>query len=375
MKDIKDISVSIIIPLYNAEKYARRTIDELLCQTHAKFELIIINDGSTDGTDELCREYAARDSRIKYISQENAGVGAVRNRGIHEATADFLMFMDADDEIDADFVEKLLYPVAVQGADLAVADIDNVYTETGAHRLSEIRLPYGVIEAETDLNVISKIRTFCWGKIYRKSLWTDNNIYFPEGELYRTLPGFEDICCLPLLAARAKKIAHVGGTFYHYYRGHEGGLMHGASLQFFLNSLYELINRFQKAGLFIKYHAALRKFILGQLVSANRWILTAEDKEDMWKLIAAYFPELMPLQGNNIYSEAGIIHDVLKHIIFDRDTLKDEETALELMPEDYFQELISAYEGFCFDMADKLIDALPEILADRDAKPAREQGN
>lgn len=354
--------VSVIVPLYNAERYARRVLSEICAQSYERLEIILIDDGSTDGTGKICSALARQDARVRYIFQENAGVGAARNRGLETATAPFVMFVDADDEVDLDFVERLLPPLEEQGVSMSVADIENI-NAGGAHSFSLIRIPYGVTDTETDPGIICKVRTFCWGKIYRKSLWEENGIRFPEGELYRSMPGFEDVCCLPLLAARAGKIAHVEGTHYHYYRGHEGGLMHSAKFRFFLNAQRELLHRFAMAGLAMKFHTSLRQFIIGQLVSANRWQLTAEEVEELWDFLVEHFPELAFLRGKSIYVPPGWQRDVLQHIFFDRRSLVDkpQQGSMDFSCHGLARELASGYETFCYDMADRVIDNLPHI--------------
>ncbi len=355
--------VSIIVPLYNAERYARRVLPEICGQSHEHLEILLIDDGSSDETGQICKALAGQDARVRYIFQENAGVGAARNRGLEAATSPFVMFVDADDELDIDFVERLLPPLEEQGVSMSVADIENINAEGGARSLSLIRLPYGVTDVATDPGVISKVRTFCWGKIYRKSLWEENGIKFPEGELYRTMPGFEDVCCLPLLAAKAGKIAHVGGTHYHYYRGHEGGLMHSAKLHYFLNAQRELLRRFAKAGMAVEFHAPLRRFIIGQLVSANRWQLAAEEVEELWDFLIEYFPELAYLRGKPIYVPSGWQRDVMKHVLFDRQSVVDspQQGVMDFSSQVQALELASEYENFCYDMADRLINSLPHI--------------
>lgn len=361
--------IAVIIPVYNAESFIRQTLDAVCHQTWQNLEIIVINDGAKDGTGAICEEIAARDTRIRYYAQANAGVGAARNRGLELARSEYLMFVDADDLLDPDYIETMARELIRSGADMAVSDIDNVDTATGTHTLSVIRLPYGVTECTADRNIISKVRTFCWGKLYRRSLWTEHGIRFPEGELYRTLPGFEDVCCLPLLAARAERITHVRNAAYHYFRGHESSLMHGARFSYFLNAQVETMRRFYESGLEETYHGALRKFMLGQMVSANRWQLTETEIAQMWDFMARYFPELKEMRKYQVYAPEGARRDVLKHIFFDRAQLADDGDdsgrlrAFDI-PEPNAQD--GDYETYCYDTADRLIDELPELLAQQE---------
>ncbi len=121
--------ISIIIPVYNTEKYLARCIDSVLASTYSYFEIILINDGSDDRSLEICREYGDRDSRIKVITQENQGVSAARNRGIKESSGEWIVFVDSDDVISCDFLAAAA-DRRWQDADIIFFDYSG-YKETG----------------------------------------------------------------------------------------------------------------------------------------------------------------------------------------------------------------------------------------------------
>ena len=114
---------SVILPAYNAAPYLPRCLDSLLAQTADSFELIVIDDGSTDGTGDICDAWAARDARIRVIHTENRGVSAARNRGLGEATGEFILFCDADDTVAPDWIRKLCDRGASDSADMAVCGV------------------------------------------------------------------------------------------------------------------------------------------------------------------------------------------------------------------------------------------------------------
>ena len=101
-------SLSIVVPVYNTEKYLKQCVDSLTSQTLNEIEIILVDDGSTDGSGAICDEYAAKDSRIKVIHKENGGLGFARNSGLEMAQGEFVGFVDSDDWVDLDFFEKLL---------------------------------------------------------------------------------------------------------------------------------------------------------------------------------------------------------------------------------------------------------------------------
>ncbi len=101
--------ISVVIPVYNVEQYLGGCLDSVLCSVYQDFELILVNDGSTDGSFQICGEYAARDSRIRLISQENTGVSAARNRGIDACQGEWIVFVDADDFISPNFLNLVAW--------------------------------------------------------------------------------------------------------------------------------------------------------------------------------------------------------------------------------------------------------------------------
>ena len=113
--------VSIITPLYNGEKFVAQTIESVLAQTYKNWEMIIINDGSKDNSEEIAKAYSAKDERIKVFSQENAGSAAARNNGIRRAEGRYIALLDADDLWDANFLESQLNLMKETGAELVYA--------------------------------------------------------------------------------------------------------------------------------------------------------------------------------------------------------------------------------------------------------------
>ena len=121
------VKVSIVIPVHNGEKVLRRCLDSILGQTYRDFELILVNDGSGDSSESICRKYMEQDSRIKLISKEQEGVSATRNRGIEEAVGEYIQFVDCDDYLASDYVETMVTEIEKKQADLVIAGIAENY--------------------------------------------------------------------------------------------------------------------------------------------------------------------------------------------------------------------------------------------------------
>ena len=124
--------ISIIIPVYNAEKYLAQCIESIIKQTYSNLEIIIINDGSTDRSLEICNFYKENDQRIVVFNQNNSGVSVARNKGLDISNGEFIMFVDADDWLNADFVESL-YKVCEEHV-LVIGDFNEKYEDDCTNR-------------------------------------------------------------------------------------------------------------------------------------------------------------------------------------------------------------------------------------------------
>jgi len=121
--------ISVIVPVYNVEKYLSRCIDSILNQTFSDFELILVDDGSTDNCGAICDEYAQKDSRIRVIHQENQGVSSARNHGVEAAMGEYVTFVDSDDWLDSVFLERMYQAMIRYDADMSVSNITQIRDE------------------------------------------------------------------------------------------------------------------------------------------------------------------------------------------------------------------------------------------------------
>lgn len=184
-----DIKVSLVVPIYNAEKYLEKCICSIQNQTFEDFELILINDGSTDGSESICRKYQMLDSRIQYVSQKNAGVSIARNVGLDMAAGEFVSFVDADDWLQPDYLEILIAKQAENDADLTVCEFTNIDEVSGkGSRKSVFNGDYCGVKEEIYDTVLEKIlwnhqgQRLCnpYCKLYRRQLISEYGIYFEE---------------------------------------------------------------------------------------------------------------------------------------------------------------------------------------------------
>lgn len=215
--------ISIIVPVYNVENYIRECIDSILAQTMRSFELILVDDGSKDASGRICDEYADADDRIRVIHKENGGLSSARNRGLDEAKGDYICFVDSDDAVSADYLEKLYAAIKKDNADIVVCDIDAPKLSTADMSVnSPISMP--VLEAKRWLyDQTSReyvLMVVAWNKMYAKELL--NGIRYPEGRLH------EDEFMIGRVLSRAKTVSFVPDKLY-VYRDNASGITSDAN--------------------------------------------------------------------------------------------------------------------------------------------------
>lgn len=205
--------ISVIVPIYNVEPYLDKCLQSIVSQTYSNLEIILINDGSPDGCDKLCKEWERKNSRIIYIRKENAGVCSARNLGLDKATGDYIAFVDADDYISPLMYERLYALLVNNGADLVICGRTRVlgnrtvnYKDTGLQVFSGGCVNMQKLSCQFDLNI-------CTNKLYKKSLF--DSLRFPLGMTYA-----EDLFIVPDLLSRAKKVVYTSeGLYYYVERG------------------------------------------------------------------------------------------------------------------------------------------------------------
>ena len=198
--------ISIIVPIYNAEKFINKCVDSLLNQTKKELEFILINDGSTDNTHDILKSY--KDKRIKYFKNKNQGIGKTRNFGIEKATGKYLMFVDSDDYLEPTACEELYEKATTTKAEVIVCDFYKVYDDG---REEKIKLPsFKTSKLKDNPNILIDINLAPWNKLYKTKLIKDNNIKFVEGIKYEDAPFVAEAL------DRANKIAKLD-SYLNYY--------------------------------------------------------------------------------------------------------------------------------------------------------------
>lgn len=210
---IRDIKITVIVPAYNVKKWFPRCIESILSQSHQLLEIIVINDGSTDGTDQLINEYAKRDSRIVAVHQENAGLIEVRERGIKMATGQYIGFVDGDDEIEPDMYERLLENALQYDAEISQCGILYCFYDGRTKQMHGTGNVYVFNNVEGYRELMQGIRvepSLC-NKLYQKELLQES---CPD----KSIVNNEDLLRNSVLFSRAKKSVLEDFCGYHYWR-------------------------------------------------------------------------------------------------------------------------------------------------------------
>lgn len=247
--------ISVIVPVYNTEKYLRKCVDSILAQTFSDFELLLVNDGSTDRSGDICEDYAATDQRVRVIHKTNGGVSYARNIGLDCAHGEWICYIDADDWIKQDYLEKLKFK-----ADTSCADIVTCNFYFACHDKITSGRAYswkhqGIVGLE---KYIASTWTTLWGSIHRKSLYIAGGLRCPENISY-----CEDFHLMIRLISVASKVANVDEPLY-YYRQRNTSIIHNLGRGAMYDEIWvytDIIEYFKQMGIY----EHLKELWLGEL--------------------------------------------------------------------------------------------------------------
>ena len=271
------MKLSVIVPAYNAEKTIRQSLDSILAQTRPVDELIVINDGSTDGTEKILQEYRdAYPACFRFRTVENGGQGRARNIGFDLSSGDWIGYVDSDDWIDPEMYERLIAAIERENADLALCEVLAHFPDGSTAREYIFREDRAMAAAG-----------FANNKLFRRGLI--ENVRFPEEKLW-----YEDAEFTAIAIHRAGKIAHLPDALYHYRRGLPSTMNNNNArknldlLEVMMHLEEELLPENRDDFEFLILNHVL-------LDGMNRvQAMTAEDKKDVLWLMRQYVREKIP---------------------------------------------------------------------------------
>lgn len=280
------VPISIIIPVYNVREWIDECMESVVNQTFTDFEVILVDDGSTDGSDIKCREWMEKDSRIALISKPNEGLSRARNDGVKAAKGRYIMFLDSDDWINHCCLEKMYTRMIETGADIVECDVYRYNDQTGE---ITYRPCYGNLGKDYTLEERMKHGyTAIWKCMFRKELFTEHEVSFPD-------------CHSParavyaLLLALSNRVESVHEALYYYRRFRRGSLSevprinHGDENAIGVLAMDHLLQGFERCGLYDQYERLLQEIVKLKLSDLLAGVFYRREKREFQCLTNAYY--------------------------------------------------------------------------------------
>lgn len=200
--------ISVIVAVYNAEKYLKRCVDSILAQTFEHFEVLLIDDGSTDASGVICDGYAAQDSRVRVFHNQNQGIGSTRHFGINNACGKYSIHVDSDDWVEPEMLENL-YSVATRNdADVVICDY---FEDRNKIQLYKKQKPTSLDPRSITYDLLTFLGGVCWNKLIKLDCYSKNGINFIKGLNYG-----EDLVTIIRLMQCPLKVDYLPKAYYHY---------------------------------------------------------------------------------------------------------------------------------------------------------------
>jgi len=299
------VKVSIIVPVYNVYPYLDKCLSTLINQTLKEIEIIVVNDGSFDQSQEIIDRYAKMDHRIVPLKKKNGGLSDARNYGLAYAKGEYVSFIDSDDYVDVTMMEKLWKKAEDEKCDLVECDLYWEYPE-GKKILDQSH----IID-----NYFVDIRVMAWNKLYKRKLLQETKVLFPKGLQY------EDICFCYQLLPYVTKIGYVDEALYYYIQ-RDSSIANTSNKR--VRETYDILklvlDYYHEKNLYDKYYDELEyitmKFILGRnfyrICALSDQGLRKKYLEEGWQLLEKTFPNWK--RDRYLQTRGGKHHFYYKHM-------------------------------------------------------------
>lgn len=271
--------ISIIVPVYNCEQFLHRCLDSICNQTYSNLQVILVNDGSVDNSESVCKKYIELDSRFELISIKNLGSSGARNIGLKNVKGKYISFIDSDDFVSSDYIELLYNNLINYSADISVCD--NIYFE---NKISIDRCTKNIIEIYESKkgveNILLKIYKnelafiVPWGKLYKTNLF--DGILFPEGKC------FDDQATIYKTYLRSSKIVYSKVQAYYYYKNMNSisNTVYLKNPQDFFPIFEERLKLFQK----LSFKKAYKQTLIAYFYHLLNFCKNFNDKSKIFKM-------------------------------------------------------------------------------------------
>ena len=286
MSDNRKPLISVIVPIYNVEKYLERCLSSIQKQTLTDFEVLMINDGTPDDSVRIASKFEKDDTRFILFNKKNTGVGMTRNFGIQHSHGDYLVFIDSDDFISPEYLEVLYRLCIDKNADISVCRYFYFFENSGKTFPMPFLTRRGVFDRDSALKRLLHdlfMRSFPWNKMYKRELFTENNISFPA------LRCFEDVAAMCRLFFNSERVAVTSRYLYHYVKHSESAMstLNAEKLGDFYHCIIMTRNYIKAHGEYDKFRRSIN-FFANKAYIANVYNILqmhsrANNREDLKK--------------------------------------------------------------------------------------------
>ncbi|KAB5607412.1 glycosyltransferase family 2 protein [Bifidobacterium jacchi] len=211
------VTVTVIVPVYNVENTLNRCVDSIVNQTYTDLQIILVDDGSPDGSPAMCDAWCSHDSRIEVIHQRNKGLSGARNAGLSKAVGEYVAFVDSDDYVEPDFIESMINAQTATGADMVICSVAEETADGENQSTGGIVNSVEVIDVHECCRRMDWRYITVWNKLYDRRLW--KRVSFPEGKIHEDEYVFQDI------VSQCSAIVVLPDELYHYVENN-AGIMH-----------------------------------------------------------------------------------------------------------------------------------------------------
>lgn len=265
----KKYAVSVIVPVYNVEKYIKECLDSLVNQTLKNIEIIVVNDGSPDNSQVIIDEYVKKyPDKVKSFIKKNGGLSDARNYGINKASGEYIAFVDSDDYVDKDMLKKMYNKAITTTSDIVVCKFIK-FTNKQSFISDEVFPKYGKFNVISDPSLLTVAKSYACNKMFKKTLFTKNKIKFPVGQ------NFEDSAIVYNLMLKADGIVFLDEGLYYYRRSRQQSITNEFNSKVFdiFKSCDSIINFYKENSVYEELYPYVRDVcllhLMRRLVVAN----------------------------------------------------------------------------------------------------------
>lgn len=278
--------LSIVVAIYNVEEYIGKCLESLKNQTVSNdYEVICVNDGSTDNSRNIVLEYVNSDSRFNILDKENGGLSDARNFGLRACDSKYISFVDGDDFVSNDYVEKALKEMENNDLDMLVFAYDQYYLATNSNEKINLKIEEGIYNLKEKKDLLAYTPNAAWNKIYKTSLFKDNDIEYPFG--YR----HQDLGTTPKLLLNSERVGYINDSLYSYLIDRPNNITAQVDKKLYhiIDMAKEVMDYYKDKNVFDEYVDEFEYLVKRNFIQSLRKSMRLKDKTFVNKFIDDVF--------------------------------------------------------------------------------------